>query len=85
MGNPVILSDTCGSYGTDDDVQEEKNGLVYEFGDVKALSECIKTMAVSRELREGYGQFSHELGVVFQSMAHHNAIKRLIHHINSSS
>ena len=42
MGCPVIISNLCGSYGADDDVQEGSNGYVYPCGDIEKLTACIE-------------------------------------------
>jgi glycosyltransferase involved in cell wall biosynthesis len=41
MGLPVVVSDRCGSYGSDDDVRPGTNGFVYQCGNTKELSSII--------------------------------------------
>jgi hypothetical protein len=70
MGCPAIISDRCGSYGSDDDVQEGSNGFVFRCGDARHLAEKIGLLARDAEKRRRFGAFSHELGVRFQQRSH---------------
>jgi glycosyltransferase involved in cell wall biosynthesis len=70
MGCPAIISDRCGSYGSDDDVQEGSNGFVFRCGDARHLAEKIGLLARDAEKRRRFGVFSHELGVRFQQRSH---------------
>jgi glycosyltransferase involved in cell wall biosynthesis len=78
MGCPVIISDTCGSHGPDDDVQDGKNGYVYEFGNIDQLAEKIIDLANDPEKRSMQGQYSHEIGARFQENAHRGIIQKLV-------
>jgi glycosyltransferase involved in cell wall biosynthesis len=81
MGCPVIVSNTCGSYGSSDDVQVDKNGWVYRFGNIEELAQRIE-MAVSQPaLLKNYSIQSHELGVQFQKESHHGMFKKLIERV----
>jgi len=77
MGCPVIVSNRCGSYGLDDDVQEGKNGFVFEYGDISGLTRTIHLMVSEPTLRQQYGQNSHELAIAFQEKAHHGILQYL--------
>jgi glycosyltransferase involved in cell wall biosynthesis len=77
MGCPVVLSDRCGSYGETDDVQEGKNGFVYEFGNITELAAKIKTLAVDEEIRKSFGNYSHSIASAFQQRSHFGMLKQL--------
>lgn len=77
MGCPVIVSDRSGSYGDDDDVQVNKNGLVYSFGDINQLSGTIeKTMTDKKQMNEWSG-FSHAISIGFQKRSHREVLEEL--------
>ena len=78
MGLPVIISDRCGSYGPSDDVQENKNGFVYKFGDVFELSEKIKCLAGNQSLRHTFSEFSRHIAVQHQTKSHQGIVDDLI-------
>jgi glycosyltransferase involved in cell wall biosynthesis len=78
MGCPVILSGRCGSYGPTDDVQEGRNGFVYEFGNVRQLSQKIKELANDEKKRHDFASYSHQLGVKFQENSHTFILQNLV-------
>ncbi len=78
MGLPIVCSSRCGSYGESDDVQEERNGLVYEFGNIPQLVEKIERLIVDSKLRLGMGEYSRTLSEKFQSIAHGGVIDTLL-------
>ena len=78
MGCPVIISDRCGSYGDNDDVQVGKNGYVYEFGNITGLSENIKTLGMDKSLRNSFSAYSHKVALQFQQRAHYEALEDLL-------
>ena len=78
MGCPVITSNTSGSYGASDDVQEGKNGFVYPFGDIKSLCVCIEKLVADKKLRSAFSAYSHHLGMAFQQQAHAGIIDDLV-------
>jgi glycosyltransferase involved in cell wall biosynthesis len=84
MGCPVILSDRCGSYGPTDDVQEGKNGFVYEFGNVRQLSEKIKELISDEKKRSDFASYSHRLGVKFQENSHIHVMENLVKRYRTS-
>jgi glycosyltransferase involved in cell wall biosynthesis len=81
MGCPIVLSDRCGSYGKDDDVQIEKNGYVFEFGNIEDLAQKIKLLAVNEERRKLFGSYSHQIALVFQQRSHFGIIDNLLEEI----
>lgn len=78
MGCPVILSDRCGSYGESDDVQQGRNGLVYEFGNIPKLADKIKMLAMDKKMRREFSIHSHEIAVSFQQNSHFTMIQNLM-------
>ena len=70
MGCPVIVSDRCGSYGINDDVQEGQNGLVYKWGNIVQLKNSIMKLATDNQLRNDFGNYSHEIAVESQLKSH---------------
>ncbi|MEO6719120.1 MAG: glycosyltransferase family 4 protein [Ferruginibacter sp.] len=82
MGCPVILSDRCGSYGDEDDVQPGKNGYTFEFGNIKQLAERISVLINDHGQRNYFGENSHKIAVNFQANAHHIVLEKLIGNLN---
>jgi glycosyltransferase involved in cell wall biosynthesis len=78
MGCPIILSDKCGSYGEDDDVQEGKNGYVFEFGNIEHLAHKIKLLAMNDERRKRFSDYSHQVAVAFQQRSHFGIITNIL-------
>lgn len=84
MGCPVILSNTCGSYGDTDDVQVNKNGFVYNFGDIAELSEKVVKLLNDRQLLQKFGDHSRKISLKFQQRAHGESMKDLINKVNKT-
>lgn len=78
MGCPIVLSDRCGSYGESDDVQENKNGYVFQFGHINNLVSKLKILIVDEEKRKAFGNFSHQLAMQFQRNSHFEFLPKLI-------
>jgi glycosyltransferase involved in cell wall biosynthesis len=78
MGCATIVSDRCGSYGSTDDIQENKNGYVYQFGNLKELANKIESLASDAVTRKAFGRYSHELGVQFQQKSHFQTLDKLV-------
>jgi glycosyltransferase involved in cell wall biosynthesis len=78
MGCPVIMSDRCGSYGKEDDVQIEKNGYIFEFGNIEDLAQKIKWLALNKERRKLFGDYSHNIALAFQQRSHFEIIENLL-------
>lgn len=81
MGCPVVLSDTCGSYGETDDVQVNKNGYVYHFGDIEELSQKIQKLMDDVSLREQFSSYSRQSSLKFQQRAHRESLLDVINRI----
>jgi glycosyltransferase involved in cell wall biosynthesis len=81
MGCPVIVSDRCGSYGKEDDVQIEKNGYVFKFGNIEDLAQKIKSLAMNDEKRRLFGEYSHSMALAFQHRSHFGVIENLLKEI----
>jgi glycosyltransferase involved in cell wall biosynthesis len=77
MGCPVVLSDTCGSYGESDDVQPGKNGFVYPFGDTRALAEKLKLLIEDGALRKKFSDHSYRMAELYQQSAHTGILSKL--------
>ncbi len=69
-GCPVVISHTCGSYGTDDDVQIGRNGFVYPCGDTDALAANIRRLALDPVLLKKMSETSRAIGHRNQHNAH---------------
>jgi glycosyltransferase involved in cell wall biosynthesis len=82
MGCPVIISNTCGSWGENDDVQIGKNGYVYKQGDIEDLEEKLLKIVHDNLLQE-FGNFSAKLGNHFQQLAHYKMIENLANKNNN--
>lgn len=78
MACPIIVSDRCGSYGETDDVQEGKNGYVYEFGNLPQLANKIKMLAQDIDKLKQFGEYSHKIAAGFQNIAHYTIVDKLI-------
>ena len=74
MGLPIVVSDRCGSYGTDDDVRPGENGLVYRCGDVRALAGALDRLERCHGLRQSMGQRSHEIAHQQQRRVHDHVL-----------
>lgn len=81
MGTPVIISDLCGSYGAEDDVQEGMNGYVYPFGNIQSLATKIDLLLDTGK-RKSFGEYSHQIAVSFQDRSHVKALDELIRKID---
>jgi glycosyltransferase involved in cell wall biosynthesis len=73
-GLPVVLSDSCGSYGPTDDVRVGLNGYIYRCADVTALSSALLRIIGFRERRISMGLASSEIGRCNQQLAHGRAL-----------
>ena len=81
LASPVIISDTCGSYGPGDDVQEGRNGYVYSFGNKGELAERILLLIRNKEARKKQGEWSHKIAVDFQDKSHYRILDELVKRI----
>jgi len=60
-GLPVIVSDRTGVWGPGDIARHGENGFVYPCGDVDALAEAIRKLALDPDLRQRMGRRSLEI------------------------
>jgi glycosyltransferase involved in cell wall biosynthesis len=74
MGCPLVISDKCGSYGEDDDLQEGKNGYVYQFGNIEQLTEKVSKLMDDKVLRKLFSEYSRQISIKFQARAHKECI-----------
>jgi glycosyltransferase involved in cell wall biosynthesis len=77
MGCPVIISDCCGSYGENDDVQPGRNGYVYRFENIPELVGLIKTIINDPDKKKSFGDYSHVISVAFQQQSHFEIMNEL--------
>jgi glycosyltransferase involved in cell wall biosynthesis len=75
MGCPAVISDRCGSYGPNDDVQIGRNGFVYGCGDTRALARDLERLATSPDLRRRMGDASHCFAVQAQEKSHGEGLR----------
>lgn len=78
MGCPILISDKCGSYGPNDDVQNGYNGFVYRCGDILELAKKIKLLLLNRELRNFFGINSRKYALNSQYLAHQVGFKKAL-------
>ena len=78
MGCPVLVSDRCGSYGPSDDVQEGKNGFVFECGNIDELRRQLNYLVKEPGLVENFSGWSRFIGKNNQVLAHFAGIKSLV-------
>lgn len=84
MGCPIILSNRCGSYGVDDDVQNGKNGCVYDFGNIRQLAGLINMLASNHSKRKEYGDYAHQISIKFQHSAHFGIIDDILNRVTKN-
>ena len=76
MGCPVIVANTSGSWGIDDDVQIGKNGFVYQHGNLNELQQQL--IKIIEENKFGsFGKYSLEISRKFQQQSHFEILKQL--------
>lgn len=81
MSCPIIISNTCGSYGPTDDVQENKNGFIYKFGDLDMLEKFTVQLIQDKTMRMKFAEYSHEIAEKFQRRAHVECLEDIIRKI----
>lgn len=77
MGCPVIVAHTSGSWGENDDVQINKNGFVYQQGNIAALQQCLLSILISDNCKN-FSNHSLTISRKFQNISHNQIIKQLI-------
>jgi glycosyltransferase involved in cell wall biosynthesis len=75
MGCPAVISDRCGSYGPNDDVQIGRNGFVYPCGDTRTLAHNLERLASSPGLKQRMGKASHRFAVQAQEKSHGEGLR----------
>lgn len=75
MGCPLIISDRCGSYGEEDDLQEGRNGFIFKFGNIEELAAKIKALAGDHAKRKLFSAYSHRIALSFQQKSHFGIIE----------
>lgn len=83
MGCPVLISDKCGSYGPNDDVQNGYNGLVFQCGNINDLANKIKYLILNNNLLTYFEMNSRKYAINSQSLAHYTGFKKILNFINS--
>lgn len=78
MGCPILISDKCGSYGPNDDVQNGYNGFVYKCGDTFELAQKIKQLQLNKELRNYFGINSRKYALNSQYLAHQVGLSKAL-------
>ncbi len=78
MGLPIIVSDRCGSYGENDDVQEGKNGFVFPWGNIEDLSKKILRLCDDKALMRSFSTASHCFAEQFQEISHKLSLEKVI-------
>lgn len=75
MGLPVLVSDSCGSYGPEDDVQPGRNGYVYPMGDIDEMVRQISILVNNPGKRSDFSHESHCIAFDRQVRAHGTFLK----------
>lgn len=78
MGCPILISDKCGSYGPNDDVQNGYNGLVYKCGDIVELAYKMNQLLLNQEQRNYFGMNSRKFAMNAQYLAHQVGLKKAL-------
>lgn len=76
MGCPIIVANTSGSWGNDDDVQINKNGYVYQHGNLNELQQQLIKIIEENKF-ETFGKYSLEISRKFQQQSHFGIIKKI--------
>lgn len=76
MGCPIIVANTSGSWGNDDDVQIGKNGYVYQHGNLNELQQQLIKIVEENKI-ETFGKHSLHISRRFQQQSHFEMIKNL--------
>lgn len=76
MGCPVIVANTSGSWGKDDDVQISKNGYVYQHGNLNELQQQLIKIIEENKF-EFFSKYSIEISRKFQHNSHFEILKKI--------
>jgi len=77
MGCPIIVANTSGSWGINDDVQEGKNGFVYHHSNIAELQQHLLDI-VNTNKQETFSQYSIKISREFQQLSHNQMISNLV-------
>jgi glycosyltransferase involved in cell wall biosynthesis len=77
MGLPIIVTDTSGSYGTNDDVRIGENGFIYDLNDINDLKQKIQFL-IDLKNRSIFAEKSKEIGLSAQKRAHVDIVEEII-------
>jgi glycosyltransferase involved in cell wall biosynthesis len=77
MGCPILISDRCGSYGLNDDVQPGVNGEIYKCGDINDLFNNVVKLVTTPNLLSEYSLNSSRIAEFKQTQAHFGGISTL--------
>lgn len=78
MGCSILISDKCGSYGPNDDVQNGYNGFVFKCGDTSDLAQKIKQLLLNKELNDYFGMNSRKYALNAQYLAHQVGLRKAL-------
>jgi len=78
MGCPIIISDKCGSYGPNDDVQNSYNGFVYHCGNIDELAQAIEHLSINTKLKNYFGANSRKIALNSQYLTHTIGLKKVL-------
>jgi len=84
MGCPVIVANTSGSWGNDDDVQIGKNGYVYKHGNLNELQQQLIKIIEENKF-ESFGKYSIEISRKFQKQCHFKMLQYLNNEITKKA
>lgn len=76
MGCPVIVSNTTGSWGVYDDVQEGKNGFVYQHSNIAEMQQHL--LEILNHKLEAFSNYSIKISREFQELSHGRMLENLI-------
>jgi glycosyltransferase involved in cell wall biosynthesis len=76
MGCPIIVANTSGSWGNNDDVQHNKNGYIYAHGNIEELQQCL-LKTIHDKLPE-FSSFSITISRKFQQLSHGKMLQQIL-------
>ena len=77
-GLPLVLSDQTGATGPSSIARNGVNAIVYQCGNIAALTSAIRRLADDPALREEMGRRSREIAVEQQALAHGGALRAML-------
>lgn len=84
MGCPLIISDRCGSYGPNDDLQVGYNGFIYNCGDIIDLSRKLERLIKEESLRNYFSTNSRKYAIISQHLAHVEGLSKALINLGPS-